>query len=196
MIAYVSSHPTRPDTYAVMGVQCFTLFFITLALTACGSVHRTADVQEKMEAETHAEIRSAEQTLISLFDSISTSKEVEAESLEWIFFEAQDTKVQEDSTDGKKARQEQAAVRPSSVLKIKGIRSNTRTDKARTASVIELTQDTSSLHRFRHEDLARSNIEEKGMKPPDIIRNLAFLTIAIAILLSLILFAVDRWKKV
>ncbi len=195
MNAYVSFHPTHPDTYAVIGARCFALFLIPSLLMACGTSRKSVQVEEKEEEVAMVERRSVEQILFSFFDSISTSKVVEADSLEWVFYDAADIRISGDSLNKTSARQKQAAVRPTSRLNIKGIRSNTRTDQTRTSTAKEVSQDTSSLQRFRHDQVARSNIEEKVVKPPNTIRHLAFLTMAIAILLSLILFAVKRKQR-
>ena len=77
---------------------------------------------------------------------------------------------------------------------MKGIRSNTQLTHTQTASAESLSADTVSTHRFGHQKVTEISDSEEVVKPPNTLRNLAFLVMAIAILLGVLLLAVGKIK--
>ena len=78
---------------------------------------------------------------------------------------------------------------------MKGIRSNTQLTHTQTASAESLSEDTVSTHRFGHQKVTESSDSEKVVKPPNTFRNLAFLVMAVAILLFVLLIAAGKLKR-
>jgi hypothetical protein len=78
---------------------------------------------------------------------------------------------------------------------MKGIRSNTQLTHTQTASAESLSEDTVSTHRNSHQKVTETGDSEKVVKPPNTFRNLAFLIMAIAILLGVLLIAVGKFKR-
>lgn len=78
---------------------------------------------------------------------------------------------------------------------MKGIRSNTQLTHTQTASAESLSEDTVSTHRNSHQKVTETGDSEKVVKPPNTFRNLAFLIMAIAILLGVLLLAASKFKR-
>ena len=217
MKAYVSFHPAHPETYAFRVARCldtfgctsaissildgtrfaqsFALLFIITLITACGSSCKSVDVELKNQVQEHEERLSVGQSIFALFDSLSASHLLEADSLELEVFDAGLSDIRNDSLAATRPPQSQTPGRLAARLKVKGIRSNTQLTHTQTAGAESVSVDTASIRRNIQEEVTESNMEEKVVKPPNTFRNLAFLVMAIAILLIVALFAVGKIKR-
>ena len=217
MKAYVSFHPAHPETYAFRVARCldtfgctsaisskldgtrfaqsFALLFIITLITACGSSRKSVDIELKNQVQEHEERLSVGQSIFALFDSLSASHLLEADSLELEVFDAGISGIRNDSLAATRPPQSQTPGRLAARLKVKGIRSNTQLTHTQTAGAESVSVDTASIHRNIQEEVTESNMEEKVVKPPNTFRNLAFLVMAIAILLFVALVAVGKIKR-
>ena len=217
MKTYVSFHPAHPETYAFRVARCldtfgctsaisskldgtrfaqsFALLFIITLITACGSSRKSVDVELKNQVQEHEERLSVGQSIFALFDSLSASHLLEADSLELEVFDAGISGIRNDSLAATRPPQSQTPGRLAARLKVKGIRSNTQLTHTQTAGAESVSVDTASIHRNIQEEVTESNMEEKVVKPLNTFRNLAFLVMAIAILLFVALVAVGKIKR-
>ena len=224
MKTYVSFHPAHPETYAFRVARCldtfgctsaisskldgtrfaqsFALLFIITLITACGSSRKSVDVELKNQVQEHEERLSVGQSIFALFDSLSASHLLEADSL---VIERPTPYPSRDGGEGWRVDTLlQAGGHPSitggagggsTVVKIYGIRSNTQLTHTQTAGAENVSVDTASRHRNIHEEVTESYVTEKEVKPPNTFLKLAVLVMAIAILLGVALFAVGKFRR-
>ena len=195
MKAYVPFHPAHPGTYAFMGARCFALFFIIVVFTACGSVKKSTKIEATQQLKEHVERVSKGQSIFAFIDSLNATHSIEADSLELEIFALEIPSVDNDSLAATRPPRSDASGRLAARLSMKGIRSNTQLTHTQTASAESLSVDTASTHRFGHQEVTESNDSEEVVKPPNTFRNLAFLIMAIAILLGVLLIAVGKFKR-
>lgn len=195
MKAYVPYHPAHPGTYAFRVARCFALFFILIAFTACGSIKKNTKVEANLQLEEHQERVSFGQSIFAFIDSLNAKLSLEADSLEVEIFALEIPSVDNDSLAATRPPRSDASGRLAARLSMKGIRSNTQLTHTQTASAESLSEDTVSTHRFGHQKVTESSDSEKVVKPPNTFRNLAFLVLAIAILLGVLLFAAGKVKR-
>ena len=186
-------HSTPSLTGRVRGGSA--IFIAFTLITACGSSRKSVDVELKNQVQEHEERLSVGQSIFALFDSLSASHLLEADSLELEVFDAEISGIRNDSLAATRPPQSQTPGRLAARLKIKGIRSNTQLTHTQTAGAESVSVDTASIHRNIQEEVTESNMEEKVVKPPNTFRNLALLVMAIAILLIVALFAVGKFKQ-
>ena len=195
MKAYVPYHPAHPGTYAFRVAQCFALFFIIVVFTTCGSVKKSTKIEATQQLEEHVERVYVGQSIFALFDSLNATHSIEADSLELEIFALESPSVDNDSLAATRPPRSDASGRLAARLSMKGIRSNTQLTYTQTASAESLSADTVSTHRFGHQKVTESSDSEKVVKPPNTFRNLAFLIMAIAILLGVLLLAASKFKR-
>ena len=195
MKAYVPFHPAHPGTYAFRVARCFALFFILVVFTACGSVKKSTKIEANQQLEEHVERVSVGQSIFALIDSLNATHSLEADSLEVEFYALEIPSVDNDSLALARPPRSKASGRLAARLSMKGIRSNTQLTHTQTANAESLSADTASTHRFGHQEVTESNDSEEVVKPPNTFRNLAFLIMAIAFLLGVILIAVGKFKR-
>ena len=195
MKAYVPYHPAHPGTYAFRVAQCFALFFIIVVFTTCGSVKKSTKIEATQQLEEHVERVYVGQSIFALFDSLNATHSIEADSLELEIFALEIPSVDNDSLAATRPPRSDASGRLAARLSMKGIRSNTQLTHTQTASAESLSADTVSTHRFGHQEVTESSDSEKVVKPPNTFRNLAFLIMAIAILLGVLLLAASKFKR-
>lgn len=217
MKAYVPYRPTHPGTYAFhklgcgSGIsskldaahlarvfrvaRCFALFFILVAITACGSIKKSTKVEANLQLEEHQERVSFGQSIFAFIDSLNATLSLEADSLELEIFTLEIPSVDNDSLAAARPPRSDASGRLAARLSMKGIRSNTQLTHTQTASAESLSEDTVSTHRNSHQKVTETGDSEKVVKPPNTFRNLAFLIMAIAILLGVLLIAVGKFKR-
>ena len=195
MKAYVPFHPAHPETYAFGVARCFVLLFVVVVFTACSSVRKSARIEANTQLEERQERVSVGQSIFALFDSLTATHSLEADSLELEIFALEFPSVDKDSLAVTRPPRSEASGRLAARLSMKGIRSNTKLTHTQTASAESLSVDTVSTHRFGHQKVTESIDSEKVVKPPNTFRNLAFLIMAIAILLGVILIAVGKFKR-
>ena len=216
MKAYVPYHPTHPGTYAFhklgcgSGIsskldtahlarafrvaRCFTLFFILVAFTSCGSIKKSTKVEATQQLDEHQERVSFGQSIFAFIDSLNATHSIEADSLELEIFALEIPSVDKDNLAATRPPRSEASGRLAARLSMKGIRSNMQLTHTQTASAESLSEDTVSTHRFGHQKVTESSDSEKVVKPPNTLRNLAFLIMAIAILLGVLLIAAGKFK--
>ena len=195
MKAYVPYHPAHPGTYAFRVARCFALFFILVVFTACGSVKKSTKIEANQQLEEHVERVSLGQSIFAFVDSLNATHSLEADSLELEIFALEIPSLGNDSLAAARPPRSNASGRLAARLSMKGIRSNTQLTHTQTASAESLSVDTVSTHRFGHQEVTESIDSEKEIKPPNTFRNLAFLIMAIAILLGVLLFAAGKFKR-
>ena len=195
MKAYVPYHPAHPGTYAFRVARCFALFFILIAFTACGSIKKNTKVEANLQLEEHQERVSFGQSIFAFIDSLNATLSLEADSLEVEIFALEIPSVDNDSLAATRPPRSDASGRLAARLSMKGIRSNTQLTHTQTASAESLSADTVSTHRNSHQKVTETEDSEKVVKPPNTFRNLAFLVLAIAILLGVLLFAAGKVKR-
>lgn len=195
MKAYVPYHPAHPGTYAFRVARCFALFFILVAFTACGSIKKSTKVEANLQLEERQERVSFGQSIFAFIDSLNATLSLEADSLEVEIFALEIPSVDNDSLAATRPPRSDASGRLAARLSMKGIRSNTQLTHTQTASAESLSADTVSTHRNSHQKVTETGDSEKVVKPPNTFRNLAFLVLAIAILLGVLLFAAGKVKR-
>ena len=195
MKAYVPYHPAHPGTYAFRVARCFALFYILVAITACGSIKKNTKVEANMQLKEHQERVSFGQSIFAFIDSLNATLSLEADSLEVEIFALEIPSVDNDSLAATRPPRSDASGRLAARLSMKGIRSNTQLTHTQTASAESLSADTVSTHRNSHQKVTETDDSEKVVKPPNTFRNLAFLVLAIAILLGVLLFATGKVKR-
>ena len=171
------------------------LCLIGIFLSSCRSHKESVQVQADASQSEHVERVSMGQSIFALFDSLTTAHYLEADSLELEIFALEIPSVDNDSLAATRPPRSKASGRLAARMSMKGIRSNTQLTHTQTASAESLSEDTASTHRFGHQEVTESNDSEKVVKPPNTFRNLAFLIMAIAILLGVLLIAVGKFKR-
>lgn len=191
-----------------------------ILLTACGTSRKSLTAQTETALEEHKERLSVGQSIFALFDSLNMAHLLEADSLEVEIFEPGNLYLNNDSLDlrsrlftlgilpdslglrslnhslaAMRPPQSQAPGRLAARLRVKGSRSNTQLTHTQTAGAGSLSVDTASLHHFGHEQVTESRVTEKEVKSPNTFLKLAFLVMAIAILLGVVLLAVGKFKR-
>ena len=151
------------------------IFIAFTLITACGSSRKSVDVELKNQVQEHEERLSVGQSIFALFDSLSASHLLEADSLELEVFDAGISGIRNDSLAATRPPQSQTPGRLAARLKVKGIRSNTQLTHTQTAGAESVSVDTASIHRNIQEEITESNMEEKVVKPPNMLRNLCYL---------------------
>ena len=175
----------------IMLLMCLLGIF----LSGCRSHKESVQVQAEASQSEHAERVSVGQSIFALIDSLNATLSLEADSLELEFFTPEIPSVENDSLAATRPPRSDASGRLAARLSMKGIRSNTQLTHTQTASAESLSVDTASTHRFGHQEVTESNDSEEVVKPPNTFRNLAFLIMAIAILLGVLLIAVGKFKR-
>ena len=165
-----------------------------MLFTACGSSRKSIDIQSESQVQEHEERLSVGQSIFALFDSLTASHLLEADSLELEVFDADLSDIRIDSLAATRPPQSQAPGRLAARLKVKGIRSNTQLTHTQMAGAENVSVDTVSRHRNVHEEVTESSVTEKEVKPPNTFLKLAVLVMAIAILLGVALYAVGKFK--
>ena len=171
------------------------LCLLGIFLSGCGSHKESMQVKADATMSEHAERVSMGQSIFALFDSLSTAHYLEADSLELEIFALEIPSVENDSLAATRPPRSEVSGRLAARLSMKGIRSNTQLTHTQTASAESLSVDTVSTHRFGHQEVTETDDSEKVVKPPNTFRNLAFLVMAIAILLGVLLIAVGKFKR-
>ena len=171
------------------------LCLIGIFLSSCRSHKESVQVQADASQSEHVERVSMGQSIFALFDSLTTAHYLEADSLELEIFALEIPSVDNDSLAATRPPRSKASGRLAARMSMKGIRSNTQLTHTQTASTESLSVDTASTHRFGHQEVTESNNSEEVVKPPNTFRNLAFLIMAIAILLGVLLFAAGKFKR-
>ena len=171
------------------------LCLLGIFLSGCGSHKESMQLKADATMSEHVERVSVEQSIFALFDSLSTAHYLEADSLELEIFALEIPSVDKDSLAATRPPRSDASGRLAARLSMKGIRSNTQLTHTQTASAESLSVDTVSTHRFGHQEVTKSRDSEKVVKPPNTFRNLAFLIMAIAILLGVLLIAVGKLRS-
>lgn len=171
------------------------LCLIGIFLSSCRSHKESVQVQADASQSEHVERLSMGQSIFALFDSLTTAHYLEADSLELEIFALEIPSVDNDSLAATRPPRSKASGRLAARMSMKGIRSNTQLTHTQTASAESLSVDTASTHRFGHQEVTESNNSEEVVKPPNTFRNLAFLIMAIAILLGVLLIAVGKFKR-
>ena len=171
------------------------LCLIGIFLSSCRSHKESVQVQADASQSEHVERVSMGQSIFALFDSLTTAHYLEADSLELEIFALEIPSVDNDSLAATRPPRSKASGRLAARMSMKGIRSNTQLTHTQTASAESLSVDTASTHRFGHQEVTESNNSEEVVKPPNTFRNLAFLIMAIAILLGVLLFAAGKFKR-
>jgi len=171
------------------------LCLIGIFLSGCRSHKESVQVQAEASQSEHVERLSMGQSIFALFDSLNATHSIEADSLELEIFTLEIPSVDNDSLAATRPPRSKASGRLAARLSLKGIRSNTQLTHTQTASAESLSEDTVSTHRFGHQKVTETEDSEKVVKPPNTFRNLAFLVLAIAILLGVLLFAAGKLKS-
>ena len=171
------------------------LCLLGIFLSGCLSHKESVQVQAEASQSEHVERESMGQSIFALLDSLNATHSLEADSLELEFFALEIPSVDNDSLALARPPRSDASGRLAARLSMKGIRSNTQLTHTQTASAESLSADTVSTHRFGHQEVTEISDSEKVVKPPNTFRNLAFLIMAIAILLGVILIAVGKIKR-
>ena len=171
------------------------LCLIGIFLSSCRSHKESVQVQADASQSEHVERVSMGQSIFALFDSLTTAHYLEADSLELEIFTLEIPSVDKDSLTATRPPRSKASGRLAARLSLKGIRSNTQLTHTQTVGAESLSVDTVSTHRFGHQKVTETEDSEKVVKPPNTFRNLAFLIMAIAILLGVLLIAVGKFKR-
>ena len=178
-----------------MELMMLTLCLTGIFLSSCRSHKESVQVQAEASLSEHADRVSVGQSIFALFDSLTATQSLEADSLELEIFALEIPSVDKDSLADTRPPRSEASGRLAARLSMKGIRSNTQLTHTQTASAESLSVDTVSTHRFGHQKVTETGDSEKVVKPPNTFRNLAFLVLAIAILLGVLLFAAGKVKR-
>lgn len=171
------------------------LCLIGIFLSGCRSHKDSVQVQAEASQSEHVERVYVGQSIFALFDSLNATHSIEADSLELEIFTLEIPSVDNDSLAATRPPRSKASGRLAARLSMKGIRSNTQLTHTQTASAESLSEDTVSTHRNSHQKVTETGDSEKVVKPPNTFRNLAFLIMAIAILLGVLLIAVGKFKR-
>ena len=171
------------------------LCLLGIFLSGCRSHKESVQVQAEASQSEHAERVSVGQSIFALIDSLNATLSLEADSLELEFFTLEIPSVENDSLAATRPPRSDASGRLAARLSMKGIRSNTQLTHTQTASAESLSEDTVSTHRNSHQKVTETGDSEKVVKPPNTFRNLAFLIMAIAILLGVLLLAASKFKR-
>ena len=171
------------------------LCLLCIFLSGCRSHKKSVQVQAEASQSEHVERVSFGQSIFAFIDSLNATLSLEADSLEVEIFALEIPSVNNDSLAATRPPRSDASGRLAARLSMKGIRSKTQLTHTQTASAESLSADTVSSHRNSHQKVIESNDSEKVVKPPNTFRNLAFLVMAIAILLGVLLIAVGKFKR-
>jgi len=171
------------------------LCLLGIFLSGCRSHKESVQVQAEASQSEHVERVSMGQSIFALFDSLTTAHYLEADSLELEIFALEIPSVDKDSLALARPPRSEDSGRLAARLSMKGIRSNTQLTHTQTTSAESLSADTVSTHRFGHQEFTEISDSEEVVKPPNTFRNLAFLIMAIAILLGVLLIAVGKFKR-
>lgn len=171
------------------------LCLLGIFLSGCRSHKESVQVQAEASQSEHVERVSVGQSIFALIDSLNATLSLEADSLELEFYALDIPSVDNDSLAATSPPRSKASGRLAARLSMKGIRSNTQLTHTQTASAVSLSVDTVSTHRFGHQEFTEISDSEEVVKPPNTFRNLAFLIMAIAILLGVLLIAVGKFKR-
>ena len=168
---------------------------ISLLLLACRSTHlSTKSTASNIVAE-HQERVSTGQKIFDLFDSLTAVVNLSADSLQIEIFHLDFPIGQSDNLACTRPTRSDVSERLAARLSMKGIRSNTQLTHTHKASAESLFVDTASLQRSTHHEVTENAVVEKEVKPPNTFRNLAFLIMALALLLGVLLVAVGKFKR-
>ena len=166
-----------------VALMMLTLCLISIFLSGCCSHKESVQVQAEASLSEHADRVSVGQSIFALFDSLTATHSLEADSLELEIFALEIPSGDKDSLADTRPPRSDASGRLAARLSVKGIRSNTQLTHTQTASAESLSVDTVSTHRFGHQKVTESSDSEKVVKPPNTFRNLALLVLAVATLL-------------
>ena len=171
------------------------LCLLGIFLSGCRSHKESVQVQAEASQSEHVERVSVGQSIFALIDSLNATLSLEADSLEVEIFALGNPSVDKDSLALARPPRSEVSGRLAARLSMKGIRSNTQLTHTQTTSAESLSADTVSTHRFGHQKVTETDDSEKVVKPPNTFRNLAFLIMAIAILLGVLLLAASKFKR-